>query len=112
MDPPGASPSSSTVYSPSSLHSAGSPAPTAADAASQMKTFNAHLAVLADPTAKDEAKLKAAQELSDHFDLILASPHYQHFLGDAMRVFLRLLQDGAPHFIAEYNVQQVSKAVF
>jgi transformation/transcription domain-associated protein len=60
---------------------------------------------------KDEAKLKAAQELSDNFDQVLASAHFQQFLAQAMQVFLKLLSEGRPHFIAEYNVQQVRKLV-
>ena len=77
------------------------------DPAAQMRAFTAHLSVLADPGQKDEAKLKSAQELSDNLDLILASPLYQQFLSNAMTVFIKLLQEGRPHFIAEYNVQQV-----
>jgi transformation/transcription domain-associated protein len=42
--------------------------------------------------AKDENKLKAVQELSDSFDLIVAHPQYQTFLDHAMRVFLKILQ--------------------
>ena len=65
------------------------------DQAIQLKTLNAHLSVLVDTGSKDELKLKAAQELSDNFDLILASPHYQHFLENSMRVFLKVRQ---PHY--------------
>lgn len=72
-----------------------------------MKSFAAHLGVLQDATQRDEAKLKAAQELSDNLDLIVSSPHYQQFLGQAMQIFQKILNDGRPHFIAEYNVQQV-----
>jgi hypothetical protein len=42
--------------------------------------------------AKDENKLKAVQELSDSFDLIIAHPQYQTFLDHAMRVFIKILQ--------------------
>jgi transformation/transcription domain-associated protein len=81
-------------------------------AAPQLKTLTAQLSMLNDVTVKDEAKLKAAQELSDNFDLVLASPHcYPQFLDLAMKVFLKILSDGRPHFIAEYNVQQVRKLV-
>ncbi len=85
---------------------------TPADHAAQMKVFLADLVVLNDAAQqKDEAKLKAAQELSDNLDAIVASPLYQQFLDQAMRVFIKLLRDGRPHFIAEYNVQQVRKLV-
>ena len=80
-------------------------------AAQQIKALQQHLVVLNDPNAKDEAKLKAAQELSDNLDVALSSPHYPTFLEQALRVFLKVLQDASPHFIAEYNVQQVRKLV-
>ena len=55
-------------------------------------TFRQYLNVLGDSQAKDENKLKAAQELNDSFDVIIAHPQYQTFLDHAMRVFLKLLQ--------------------
>ncbi len=91
--------------------SSGSSPAAVVDHAAQMKVFLAHLTVLNDPSQKDEAKLKAAQELSDNLDALVASPLYQQFLDQAMRVFVKLLRDGRPHFIAEYNVQQVRKQV-
>ena len=66
---------------------------------------------MGDTTAKDESKLKAAQELNDSFDVILGHPQYQAFLDHAMRVFLKLLQEGTSHFIAELHIQQVRKLV-
>ena len=90
-----------------SMGGSGGGAAASVDPAAQMRAFTAHLSVLADPGQKDEAKLKSAQELSDNLDLILASPLYQQFLSNAMTVFIKLLQEGRPHFIAEYNVQQV-----
>ena len=51
--------------------------------------------------AKDENKLKAVQELSDSFDLIVAHPQYQTFLDHAMRVFLKILQ------VFFYNIQTI-----
>ena len=55
-------------------------------------TFRQYLNVLGDSQVKDENKLKAAQELNDSFDVIIAHPQYQTFLDHAMRVFLKLLQ--------------------
>jgi len=60
--------------------------------AQQMKALQQHLFVLNDNNAKDEAKLKAAQELSDNLDVALSSPHYPQFLEMALRVFLKVLQ--------------------
>jgi transformation/transcription domain-associated protein len=85
--------------------------PLSTDPALQINTFRALLNVLADPTSKDENKLKAVQELSDSFDVIVSHPQYQHFLDNAMRIFLKLLQDGTSHFIAELHIQQVRKLV-
>ena len=63
-----------------------------ADPANQMLTFRQYLNILGDSQAKDENKLKAAQELNDSFDVIIAHQQYQTFLDHAMRVFLKLLQ--------------------
>ncbi|KAH8009854.1 hypothetical protein HPB51_020202 [Rhipicephalus microplus] len=63
-----------------------------------------------DPTEEDESKLKAVQELSEELESIVTSVHYPTFLDHAMRVFLRILQEGKPQFIAEHNMQ-VSVAI-
>jgi transformation/transcription domain-associated protein len=62
-----------------------------------MKTLQQHLVVLNDSSAKDEAKLKAAQELSDNLDVALSSPQYPQFLETALRVFLKVLQVRRTH---------------
>ena len=62
------------------------------DPANQINTFRQYLNVLGDSQAKDENKLKAAQELNDSFDVIISHQQYQTFLDHAMRVFLKLLQ--------------------
>jgi transformation/transcription domain-associated protein len=101
--------------------------------------------ILADSNAKDEIKVKAAQELSENFEasregfrlrvilkivadlssllmlnvtlhcvylqVIIKSPQYPTFLDHFMKIFLKILQEGEPHFIAEYNIQ-VSAAVY
>ena len=36
--------------------------------------------------------MKAVQELSESFDVIVSHPQYQQFLDLAMRIFLKLLQ--------------------
>ncbi|CAB4061236.1 TRRAP [Lepeophtheirus salmonis] len=71
---------------------------------SMEELFRAHATVLRDPLAKDEAKLKAVQELSERLE-----DHPEVFVKEALGVLLGLLKDGTPHFIAEYNVQQVRK---
>ena len=62
------------------------------DPANQINAFRQQLNILGDSSAKDENKLKAAQELNESFDIIIAHPQYQTFLDHAMRVFLKLLQ--------------------
>ena len=47
----------------------GGAAAAAADPAGQMATYRSYVALLADPNAKDENKLKAAQEISDNFEV-------------------------------------------
>lgn len=40
------------------------------DPHTQMNTYRSYVTMLADPGAKDEIKLKAAQELSENFEVI------------------------------------------
>ncbi len=80
----------------------------ASEAAANFKQMQQHIQVLNDSNAKDEAKLQAAQQISDNLDVTLAAPqYYASFLELAMRAFLKLLQDGSPHFIAEQHAHQV-----
>lgn len=75
--------------------------------AAQMNTFRSYVTMLGDPTAKDEIKMKAAQELSENFELITQCSSFQSFLEHSMKIFIKILQDGEPLFISEYNIQQV-----
>lgn len=88
------------------------PASTAHVDAAQMNTFRSYVTMLGDPTAKDEIKLKAAQELSENFELITQCSSFQSFLEHSMKIFIKILQDGDPHFISEYNIQQVRNVFF
>lgn len=81
------------------------------DVVAQMNTFTSFVSMLVDAGAKDENKLKAAQELSENLEIIVSSPQYPSFLDHAMKSFLKILQDGEPLFIAEYNIQQVRKLI-
>ncbi|XP_046480160.1 transformation/transcription domain-associated protein [Neodiprion pinetum] len=81
------------------------------DPSMQMNTYRSYVTMLADPGSKDELKLKAAQELSENFEVIMCSPQYPAFLDHLMKIFLKILQDGEPHFISEYNIQQVRKLI-
>lgn len=77
----------------------------------QQATFRSLVTMLGDPSAKDEIKLKATQELSEHFEMITQGNGYQVFLEHSMKVFLRILQDGEPHFISEFSIQQMRKLI-
>lgn len=80
------------------------------DVGAQMTTVKSYISLIADPTPGIvEKKLKAAQELSENFESIVISPQYPQFLQDALRVFLKILDEGEPHFIAEQNMQQLRK---
>ncbi|PSN44253.1 Transcription-associated protein 1 [Blattella germanica] len=81
------------------------------DPLTQMNKYRSYVTILADQSAKDEIKLKAAQELSENFEVIITSPQYPTFLDHSMKIFLKILQEGEPHFIAEYNIQQVRKLI-
>ena len=81
------------------------------DPMTQMNTYRSFVTTLADPNSKDEVKLKAAQELSENFEVIMCSPQYPDFLAHLMKIFLKILQEGEPYFISEYNIQQVRKLI-
>ncbi|KAJ8314001.1 hypothetical protein KUTeg_008562 [Tegillarca granosa] len=80
------------------------------DAAAQLTTFKSYVALIADPTPGIvEKKLKAAQELSENFESVVLSPQYPQFLAEALKIFLKILDEGEPQFIAEQNLQQLRK---
>ncbi|KAG5328830.1 TRRAP protein, partial [Acromyrmex heyeri] len=83
----------------------------APDPVTQMNTYRSYVTMLADPVSKDELKLKAAQELSENFEIIMCSSQYAGFLDHMMKIFMKILQEGEPHFISEYNIQQVRKLI-
>jgi len=43
--------------------------------------------------------------------IIMCSSQYPGFLDHMMKIFLKILQEGEPHFISEYNIQQVRKLI-
>ncbi|XP_057664226.1 transcription-associated protein 1 [Diorhabda carinulata] len=76
-----------------------------------MNQFKSYVTMLADPDCKDVLKLKATQELSKHFEIILNSALYSNFLDHSVNIFLKILDEGYPLFVAEYNIQQVRKLI-
>lgn len=52
----------------------------APDPVTQMNTYRSYVTMLADPVSKDELKLKAAQELSENFEVYkLLYKYYQDY---------------------------------
>lgn len=111
--PTSASASTSSSSSSSASTSTSTPAtviattPAAAIDVAQMNTFRSYVTMLGDPTAKDEIKMKAAQELNENWELITQCGNFQAFLEHSMKIFIKILQEGDPLFISEYNLQQV-----
>ena len=58
-----------------------------------LSQMRAHVHVINDPGAKDEAKLHAAQQISDNLDMILSSPEYPSFLQQSLGVFRKFLRE-------------------
>ncbi|XP_060534319.1 transcription-associated protein 1 [Cylas formicarius] len=77
----------------------------------QMNQFMSYIRTLGDPNCKNVLKLKAIQEISKNFEMILSSAHYPTFLDHSVKIFLKVLEEGRPHFIAEYNLQQIRKLI-
>ncbi|KFM75844.1 Transformation/transcription domain-associated protein, partial [Stegodyphus mimosarum] len=76
-----------------------------------MNTYRSYVSMLVDPSAKDENKLKAVQELSIELETIVSNPQYPSFLDHALRIFIRILQEGEPHFISEHTIHQMRKLI-
>lgn len=68
--------------------------------------INSVVKLLGDNTSKEETRLKAAQELAETFESNINCPG---FLDGALRTFLKVLQEGEPHFFSDFNIQQVSR---
>lgn len=74
----------------------------------QMNAYRTYVAILADPKASDEKKLRAAQEMSEHFEVVVQGSSYPSFLEHSLKAFMTFLQDSEPQFIQEYPAHQVS----
>lgn len=67
--------------------------------------------MLVDPNRQDMSKLIAMREISENFEMIVSSSLYPTFLDHSIKIFLKILQEGEPHFISEYNIHQVRKLI-
>lgn len=79
--------------------------------ATQMNHFLSYVKMLVDPNRQDVSKLIAMREISENFEMIVSSSLYPTFLDNSIKIFLKILQEGEPHFIAEYNIHQVRKLI-
>lgn len=68
---------------------------------------NTIVKVLGDSSIKEDLRLKAAQELAETFENNVNCQGYPNFLDGAMKTFLKVLQEGEPHFFSDFNIQQV-----
>lgn len=72
-----------------------------------LNSFRSYITILNDSKAADDKKLRAAQELSEHFEVIVQSSSYPLFLDHTLKAFMHFLQDAEPQFIQEYQAHQV-----
>nr|XP_042912588.1 transcription-associated protein 1-like isoform X2 [Parasteatoda tepidariorum] len=71
------------------------------DPVAVMNTYCSYVSMFIDPVAKEESKLKALPELSGELETIISDPQYPSFLDQAIKIFIRILGDEEPQFIAE-----------
>ncbi|CAK8696388.1 unnamed protein product [Clavelina lepadiformis] len=71
--------------------------------------YQSFIQLLQEPAAQDESKLKAAQDISEHFEDIAQSQKYSEFLNQCVPSFIKLLRDGEPKFVSEDSTQQLRK---
>ncbi|XP_070069940.1 transcription-associated protein 1 isoform X13 [Drosophila takahashii] len=76
-----------------------------------VNTYRNYLSILNDSSTKEELKLKATQELSEHFEIIMQSPAYPSFLENSLKIFMHILQDGEPQFVQENTMQHIRKLI-
>ena len=75
------------------------------------QTFQQWIETLVDVASNEEAKLKAAQDLSYHLENMQMLPTYAQLIDDAMQTFIRVLNDTELQFISESAIQQLRKKV-
>ncbi|XP_042912591.1 transcription-associated protein 1 isoform X2 [Parasteatoda tepidariorum] len=76
------------------------------DPVAVMNTYCSYVSMFIDPVAKEESKLKALPELSGELETIISDPQYPSFLDQAIKIFIRILGDEEPQFIAEKTTHE------
>ncbi|XP_038044323.1 transformation/transcription domain-associated protein-like isoform X2 [Patiria miniata] len=79
------------------------------DPATIINKYRTNVSILADTRTVDDNRLKAAQEISENFEVILSSSQNGAFLEFAIPLFLRVLKEEKPYFIAEKAQQHLRK---
>lgn len=74
---------------------------------SPLNLYRTYINVLTDSNAGDDKKLRAAQELSEHFEVMVHGQSYPAFLDHSLKAFMTFLQETEPQFIQEYPTHQV-----
>lgn len=69
------------------------------------------LCMLDDPQASDKMKLRAAEELSENLEVITQCPSYPAFLEHSMKIFVKVFQEGEPHFILQSPKNQLRNLI-
>uniref|UniRef100_A0A914VHX2 Transformation/transcription domain-associated protein n=1 Tax=Plectus sambesii TaxID=2011161 RepID=A0A914VHX2_9BILA len=64
---------------------------------------------LTDSAQRDDLKLKALQEISNHFEALAPTAAYPPLMDSLIRAFLKLFNETVPQFIGENNTQQLRK---
>jgi len=71
--------------------------------------FHQYTNMLADQSQLIKTRLIAAQDISEGFESIVASPHYSAFLEFGIPKFLQTLRDVEPQFVSETTEQEFRK---
>lgn len=97
----------STCSSSSYINSSGKLSQSHIDTKPDINLLKQYVKMLGDNTMIYDKKLKIIQELSSNLEFILKSTEYPQCLEQLMSIFVQILKDGQPQYIAEYPLQQV-----
>jgi len=76
---------------------------------SLLNELHQYASALVDVAVSDEDKLRYAQEISQKFETIAASPNYSSFLEYSISKILAVLKDGEPQFSSDSKTQELRK---
>lgn len=77
-----------------------------------LSSYSSWLSVLGDPMSKDDAKLKATQEMTENFETLIQLPEFQtNYVESSLKIFLKVVNETEPQFISDYNIHQLRKLI-